>query len=100
MVGVFALPESQVIKRRAPNGALRPIVGFPVAVSCCKVIKHRAPNGALRRERVVLTVDGQLVIKRRPPNGILRRGFVDTRSNGGVSSHKAPSAKRRIMTPG
>ena len=37
------------------------------------VIKRRAPNGALRRERVVLTVDGQLVIKRRAPNGALRR---------------------------
>ena len=66
-----------VIKHQAPNGALRQLIFRIVRiVSCCQVIKHRVPNGALRPPRAELFLVGTRgVIKHRAPNGAL--GQVD-----------------------
>ena len=90
-----------VIKHRAPNGALRPLIQLSrLARLNVAVIKHRAPNGALRR------VEGgepwgdlrEHVIKHRAPNGALRQLVRRNLTVGHGLGHKAPSAKRCIKT--
>ena len=97
---VVSMSFRVVIKYRAPNGALRPVIAAAHGCGEVEVIKHRASNDALRRADLGILPPAftEGVIKHRATGGALRHARPRGVGCSVVHGHKdrAPNGALRL----